>query len=173
MHIRVFCLMLLTLSGAASGASFRELFPDPPFFPSVTTERGIPQMPNPQLTPGQADPQCTKVRDVNDRKRQQVYTRYGLRDRMQGICVEHGERGCKIDHLVPVILCGANTLENLWPHAYDGPCNAHNKTRLEVKLWRMVKTQRMTMREAQLAIQRDWITAYRHYVDPKGCGIQR
>jgi len=130
-------------------------------------------MPNPQLTPGVADPTlttqviCAKgwststVRDVPESLKKQVYQRYNVQPH-QGYC--SGPNSCEVDHLIPLTAGGANDIHNLWPQPYDGPMSAHDKDRLEVKLHSLVCSGQISLAQAQKEISTDWRVAYQKYM---------
>lgn len=69
------------------------------------------------------------------------------------------------DHLIPLELGGHPTDErNLFPQQWDGPNGAHEKDVLENRLKRLVCTGHVSLKEAQVAIATDWVTAYQKYV---------
>lgn len=126
---------------------------------------GDPILPDPKLTPGavlttDVKAICTKgysktVRHTSGKLKAKIYREYGL-SRKTG----HYE----IDHLIPLSIGGADEAANLWPESYDTqPWNASVKDRLELKLHRMVCGGRLHVREAQEAIARNWIDAYRRF----------
>ena len=94
--------------------------------------------------------------------KKKVYEEYGI-EKCGGYC--NGPQGCEVDHLISLELGGANTIDNLWPQPYDGEWNAHDKDRLEGKLYRLVCVDKtITLKEAQDAIKTDWVAAYKKYV---------
>lgn len=129
-------------------------------------------LPTPFLTPGDVLTQdvskiCVKgytktVRNVSSALKKQVYKRYGLKGNHIGYC--SGEEGCEVDHLISLELGGSNDIKNIWPQAYEGNWNAHMKDKLENKLHEMVCDGDITIEEAQEAISKDWIEAYRKYI---------
>jgi hypothetical protein len=97
-------------------------------------------------------------------KRQQL-REFGYIDRRMGDYEE--------DHLVPLGLGGAPyDPRNLWPEPriIANGWNALVKDELETTLPRLVCSGRMSLEEAQRAIARDWIAAYRYYVRKRGGG---
>ena len=110
-------------------------------------------MPNPKLTPGRVARRGKDQRGVTTSIEQKVFARYHLpwsrRDEF------------KIDHLIPVELGGADTLDNLWPQSLrTKPYGADRKELLtEVLLERIAKGQ-MTLAQAQEQIRKDWIDAF-------------
>lgn len=130
-----------------------------------------PQLPNSSLTPGDvlavtAKDVCVKgyagdTRDVPQAVKIGVYKSYGITHR------ETGEY--EIDHLISLELGGSNSSKNLWPQSYKtSPWNAHVKDKLEDALHADVCAGRKTLQEAQQAISRDWIAAYKNEFPPKG-----
>ena len=74
------------------------------------------------------------------------------------------------DHLISLQLGGSpEDPRNLWPQPYLGACGARVKDVIETKLKRLVCDGKITLAEAQREIATDWISAYKEYVDPKGC----
>jgi hypothetical protein len=68
---------------------------------------------------------------------------------------------CELDHLVPLELGGADTLDNIWPQC--GPNQValakryfKQKDMVESYLANQVKTGRMDLGKAQAAIAADW-----------------
>lgn len=127
-------------------------------------------MQDPACTPGAFNPTVTAdvlrsgrfrtgcVRNCVSTQAQKriVYERYGV----------HKDRAtCELDHLVPLELGGADTLENIWPEC--GPAGAEGlkvyfkeKDLVEDYLTASVKNGSMQLREAQTGIAKDW-TQYR------------
>lgn len=122
-------------------------------------------LPNPGLTPGavlttDVSRVCIQgysrtVRHTSGKLKARIYAEYGI-DRHSG----HYE----IDHLIPLGIGGADTAANLWPQSYDtSPWNAAVKDRLELKLHELVCHRELEIQEAQRAIARDWIDAYKRF----------
>ena len=73
----------------------------------------------------------------------------------------------EIDHLIPVSIGGASTIDNLWTQSYvSQPLNAHTKDRLEVRLLKLVRDGKVPLAQAQREIAADWTKAYVKYVGP-------
>jgi hypothetical protein len=139
-------------------------------------------MPDPATTPGAANPDITQAtidttichpgwstRSIrppssytNALKRQQLADpRY----------IDKALADYEEDHLIPLEIGGApRDPRNLWPEAYDGPCGALVKDRLEDKLHTLVCNGTLTLAEAQQAIASDWEAAYRQFVGSLICG---
>ena len=134
---------------------------------SITISRDLP---DPALTPGVAATgdkvticnRSTKtVRNVPQSEKNEVLRRYGLKDRHDGWC---GEHGCEIDHCVSLEAGGDNAIENLWPESYEGEWNAHKKDRLENKLHHMICNGEISVADAQAMSCARWVEAYKKYV---------
>jgi len=71
--------------------------------------------------------------------------------------------GYEEDHLISLQLGGdPKDPKNLWPEPYAG-INARKKDVIETKLKRMICAGTITLKEAQLAISKDWVAAYNKY----------
>ena len=120
-------------------------------------------LPNPQLTPGASASVNTqevcnpaypaKSRNVTESTKKKVYARYGV---TKANCT----KGCKIDHLIPIAIGGANDMTNLWPHEYGADWTVYEKTRLEVRLRKAVCKEAMPIVQAQQCIASNWTTCY-------------
>ncbi len=98
-------------------------------------------------------------RHVTEGMKQQVFASYGIP------WTRHDE--FEVDHLISRELGGADAVANLWPESYGTlPFNAHSKDRLENLLHKLVCARQLTLQQAQNAIRRDWIAAYKRY-EPK------
>jgi hypothetical protein len=87
---------------------------------------------------------------------------YGYSDRRKSSYEE--------DHLIPLDLGGHPTNpRNLWPEPWDPPDDwgAERKDELEYRLNRLVCSGRLPLADAQALIARNWIDAYRHYVEDR------
>ncbi|HTX92846.1 MAG TPA: hypothetical protein VMC09_16670 [Anaerolineales bacterium] len=125
-----------------------------------------PYLPNPQMTPGDVldvsiTDICTpgyssKVRNVPDSVKTQVYLEYGIPSHQPG--------DYEVDHLVSLELGGSNSIKNLWPEPYHGDLNAHVKDKLENKLHDMVCNGEINLESAQHEIATDWVAAYIKYI---------
>jgi hypothetical protein len=76
-------------------------------------------------------------------------------------------RRLEIDHLIAISLGGSNDIKNLWPRSLDEtkPLNAKLKDRLERRLHVLACIdKKVSLHDAQEAISRDWIAAYRKYI---------
>ncbi|RSL16898.1 hypothetical protein EDE15_2425 [Edaphobacter aggregans] len=68
---------------------------------------------------------------------------------------------CELDHLVPLYLGGADTLDNIWPQC--GPDGAalnaryfKEKDKVELYLGEQVRNGTMSLKKAQVGIAKDW-----------------
>jgi hypothetical protein len=110
-------------------------------------------VPNPKLTPGKVAKHEKDKRGVTVAIEQKVFARYRL---------PWSRRAeFKIDHLIPVELGGADTIDNLWPQSVRAkPYGADRKELLtDVLLQRIAKGQ-ITLEQAQEQISKDWIDAF-------------
>ena len=110
-------------------------------------------VPNPKLTPGKVAKREKDKRGVTAAMGKKVFARYRL---------PWSRRAeFKIDHLIPVELGGADTIDNLWPQSVrTKPYGADRKELLtEVLLQRIARGQ-ITLEQAQEQISRDWIDAF-------------
>lgn len=142
------------------------------FFFAVSLFAEDPILPDPKLTPGAVMPGVTmqdiethgytaKVRNVPERIKKAVFIEYfGVVPPVTG--------DYEIDHLISLELGGSNDIENLWPQSYKTqPWNAHRKDVLENKLHKLIVEGTISLKEAQDAISKDWIAAYKKYVGEK------
>lgn len=114
-------------------------------------------LPNQKLTPGRV---ATSEKDrggVTVEMEQKVFARYRLpwswRARF------------KIDHLIPLDLGGADTIDNLWPQSLRArPYGPDRKELLAEVFLQKIRTGKMTLAQAQEEISRDWIDAFVDHV---------
>jgi hypothetical protein len=94
---------------------------------------------------------------VPESVKKEVYAEYHI--------THHSKGQYEVDHLISLELGGSNDIKNLWPESYlTDPWNAHVKDKLENRLHRLVCTGKITLKEAQDAISKDWIAAYIKYI---------
>lgn len=110
-------------------------------------------LPDPKLTPGRVAQSEKDRRGVTVEMEQKVFARYRL--------PWSSRPAFKIDHLIPLELGGADTIDNLWPQSLRAkPYGWERKELLtEVLLQRIAKRQ-ITLEQAQEQIRRDWIDAF-------------
>ena len=114
-------------------------------------------IPNPKLTPGRVAASEKDRQGVTSATEQKVFRRYHL----------PWERRAefKIDHLIPLELGGADTIDNLWPQKIRAkPYGADRKELLTEVLLQKVRAGKMTVAQAQEEIRRDWIDAFIDHV---------
>jgi hypothetical protein len=157
-------LILLAITiGLAIWQFYHPAAPDTP----SSTARQAPDIPNPQLTPGDVlttnrEVVCVSgytktVRNVPEILKEQVFQEYGITKRQPG---EY-----EVDHLISLELGGSNSLQNLWAESYvTQPLNAHVKDKLENVLHDLVCAGRLKLTAAQRMIANDWTQAYQKYV---------
>ena len=121
-------------------------------------------LPNPKITPGSTFPitvtdictpgYSTKVRNVPESIKRQVYMEYGI--------TSHKPGQYEVDHLISLELGGSNSIKNLWPQSYvTKPWNAHVKDALENRLHAMVCAGTISLKDAQMQISSNWIACYK------------
>lgn len=110
-------------------------------------------LPNPKLTPGRIAKRDKDRGGVTLKMEQKVFARYRL---------PWSRRAeFKIDHLIPLELGGADTIDNLWPQSLRiKPYGADRKELLTESLLERIRAGRMTIAQAQEEIRRDWIDAF-------------
>lgn len=110
-------------------------------------------VPNAKLTPGRVAASDKDRQGVTVAMEQKVFRRYHL----------PWERRAefKIDHLIPIELGGADTIDNLWPQKIRAkPYGADRKELLTAVLLQKIRAGKMTLAQAQEEIRRDWIDAF-------------
>jgi hypothetical protein len=114
-------------------------------------------LPNPKLTPGKVAERDRDRGGVTLKMEHRVFARYHL---------PWSRRAeFKIDHLIPLELGGADTIDNLWPqNMRTKPYSAERKESLTEALLARVRAGQMTLAQAQEEIRRDWIDAFIDYV---------
>jgi hypothetical protein len=132
----------------------------------ATTAQSYPYLPSPELTPGLVASTDTvlvcakdypaKARNVSRSIKNKVY-------RAHKVDKERCNKGCKIDHLIPLSIGGSNDPRNLWPHEYGADWNVFSKTRLEVRLRKEVCSGRMEITQAQECIRKDWTQCFQQF----------
>jgi hypothetical protein len=110
-------------------------------------------VPNPKLTPGRIAESDKDRGGVTLAMEQKVFARYR---------VPWSRRAeFKIDHLIPLELGGADTIDNLWPQSLRAkPYGADRKELLTEVLLMRIRKGEMTLAQAQEQIGRDWIDAF-------------
>ena len=110
-------------------------------------------LPNPKLTPGRIAKRDKDRGGVTLKMEQKVFARYRLPWPRRA--------EFKIDHLIPLELGGADTIDNLWPQSLRvKPYGADRKELLTEVLLERIRAGRITIAQAQEEIRRDWIDAF-------------
>ena len=110
------------------------------------------------IAPFVAAPGNRNESEYTERLKRQQMREYGYTD--------HYLSDFEEDHLIPLEIGGAPTdPRNLWPepHVAPGGWGSRRKDYLENLLRRLVCEGRVPLAEAQQAIARNWIAAYRMY----------
>ena len=127
------------------------------FAVSATAHGQESYLPNPKLTPGRIARSEKDRRGVTLAMEQKVFARYRLP------WTRRAE--FKIDHLIPLELGGADTLDNLWPQSVRmRPYGADRKELLTEVLLRKIARGQISLAQAQEEIRRDWIDAFLDHV---------
>jgi hypothetical protein len=110
-------------------------------------------VPNPKRTPGRVARRDKDRGGVTLKMEKKVFARYHL---------PWSRRAeFKIDHLIPLELGGADTVDNLWPQSLRAkPYDADRKELLTEMLLTRIRAGQMTIALAQEQISRDWIDAF-------------
>lgn len=110
-------------------------------------------LPNPKLTPGRIAQSEKDRRVVTIEMEQKVFARYRL--------PWSSRAAFKIDHLIPLELGGADTIDNLWPQRLRArPYGPDRKELLTEVLLQRIARKQITLTAAQEQISRDWIDAF-------------
>ncbi|MEN3371381.1 MAG: hypothetical protein V7609_3524 [Verrucomicrobiota bacterium] len=110
-------------------------------------------LPNPKLTPGRVARGDEDRRGVTPQMERKVFSRYRLpwSRRAQ----------FKIDHLIPLELGGADSIDNLWPQSLrTKPYGTDRKELLTDVLQNRIAKRQITLEQAQEQIRTDWIDAF-------------
>lgn len=149
-------------------------------FVAAAGAKTAPYLPDPQKTPGVTNPDVTqsnihqticvtgwtktirpKSSFTTNLKKKQIKD-WGYSDTKTSSYEE--------DHLISLQLGGHPTDErNLWPEPYKGACGARTKDTLETNLKRKICKGTITLKDAQQAISKNWVTAYKKYISADGC----
>ena len=128
-------------------------------------------VPDPNCTPGAFNPtvtlnviddpefstKCIRDQATIPREKSVTYLWYSLRPPVHN---DGQDQVCELDHLVPLELGGADTLDNIWPQC--GPNGVALRQRyfklkdMENYLAAMVKAGKMDLDEARKGIATDW-----------------
>ena len=114
-------------------------------------------LPNPKLTPGRIAQSEKERGGVTVEMEQKVLARYRL--------PWSSRPACKIDHLIPLELGGADTIDNLWPQSLRArPYGWERKELLTEILLQRIAKKEITLAQAQEQIAYDWIDAFIDHV---------
>ena len=114
-------------------------------------------LPNPNLTPGRVAQSEKDRGGVTTEMEQKVFARYRL--------PWSSRPAFKIDHLIPLELGGADTIDNLWPQSLRArPYGWERKELLTEVLLQRIARRQITLEQAQEQISRDWIDAFIDHV---------
>jgi hypothetical protein len=110
-------------------------------------------LPNPKLTPGRIARTDKDRGGVTVEMEQKVFARYRL--------PWTSRAAFKIDHLIPLELGGADTIDNLWPQSLRArPYGPDRKQLLTQVLLQRIAQRQITLEQAQEQIRGDWIDAF-------------
>lgn len=173
MIVAVFGISRCCGSGHLSKSSLNALAP------AAGASEGLVAGPNGELPDRSLTPGAVATRDVGlicrhgyagnvrprgslwRRLKDQAYARYKIARGHRSSVDDRGVRhpAFEIDHLIPIELGGStDDIRNLWPQAI---ASAKVKDRIENRLHDAVCAGKVSLTKAQIAIARDWKTAYR------------
>lgn len=114
---------------------------------------GDDMLPNRKLTPGKVARRDKDRHGVTEPMERKVFERYRI--------PWSRRPEFKIDHLIPVELGGADTIDNLWPQSLSiKPYGAERKELLTQRLLARIAAGKMTLAKAQEEISEDWISCF-------------
>lgn len=120
---------------------------------ATSAQAGDDMLPNPKLTPGKVAQRDKERAGVTEQMERAVFDRYHILWRRRA--------EFKIDHLIPVELGGADTIDNLWPQSLSTrPYHAQRKELLTQCLLARIAEGKMTLAQAQKEISEDWISCF-------------
>jgi hypothetical protein len=130
------------------------------------------QLPDPACTPGAINPTltaavlkdpafrtgCVRNDATSEKQKGDTYKWYKTKHPKHN---QGATQYCELDHLIPLYLGGADTLENIWPEC--GPARVHvddryfkEKDKVELYLGLQVREGKMDLADAQNGIAKDW-----------------
>jgi hypothetical protein len=120
-------------------------------------------LPDSACTPGAILPEATadqicqsgyssKVRNVPDSVKQEVYAEYGI--------TSHAPGQYEVDHHISLELGGSNDIANLWPEPAEPRPGFHEKDKVENYLHEQVCSGKMSLQDAQYKIATNWMAVY-------------
>ena len=114
---------------------------------------GDSMLPDAKLTPGRIARSAQDRQRVTEEMERYVFRNYQIPWRRRP--------EFKVDHLIPVELGGANTIDNLWPQSLNiKPYNARRKEFLTRYLLNLIAANKMTLDQAQKEMREDWISCF-------------
>jgi hypothetical protein len=122
---------------------------------SVTplAQTGDDPLPDRKLTPGRIARRDSDRHVITEEIERHLFNSYHIPWRRRA--------EFKIDHLIPIELGGADTIDNLWPQSlYVRPYDARRKELLTQHLLAQIAAGKMTLPKAQEEIREDWISCY-------------
>jgi hypothetical protein len=153
--------------GAAGGAAWRPPAPSASWGCVAVAGR-----PDPRCTPGDLIPGCTaelicdpsfrtrSIRDTQTSSGQKniVYRMYGMPHPRNN---NGAQQTVEKDHLVPLELCGADTIANVWPEGspganWDGPGFREKDSAENFAWYEVCVTRTRSLPDAQRAMATDW-----------------
>lgn len=168
------CEKFTTIDDKASKALSAVTLPPPAHKvckPKTVGSEGM-MVPDPSCTPGAINPTLTEavlkdpafrtgcVRNdaTSESEKQKTYKWYKTKHPGHNT---GSTQTCELDHLVPLYLGGADTLDNIWPQC--GPSGVHlddrffkEKDKVEFYLGQQVREGKMELEKAQKGIAEDW-----------------
>ncbi|HVC99782.1 MAG TPA: hypothetical protein VNG93_01380 [Candidatus Dormibacteraeota bacterium] len=128
------------------------------------------ELPDPACTPGVADPAVNQA-DITTTichsgysktiRPPVSYTEPLKRQLMASYGQTGSLSGYELDHFLPLSEGGAPmSAQNLWPEPI---AQAHQKDKLEYRLYELVCSGKVPLAQAQHDITTDWVAAYNHY----------
>lgn len=94
----------------------------------------------------------SKVRNVPESEKNQVYAEYGI--------ASHTTGEYEVDHLISLELGGSNDIANLWPEPAEPRPGFHEKDKVENYLHDQVCSGAMALQDAQAIIATNWLEIY-------------
>jgi len=127
---------------------------------------GWAQLPSKDHTPGKAakvskEEVCSAnftaaAKPINDSTAADVWDSYAIRP----------SAGRELVQLIPSSLGGTNDRENLWPLPSSKDFGPAQKKALDEKLHKMVCDGSLDLKQAQEALKKNWVDAYKKYLTP-------
>ena len=110
-------------------------------------------LPDLRLTPGKVAAGSRDRTGVSEAMMEKVFARYKI-PRIRQVQF-------KIDHLIPLELGGADSIENLWPQNLSvRPYNPDRKKQLTRCLLVLISEGKITLAQAQKEMREDWVSSF-------------